>query len=192
MRNFFDIKVEGFDNLMKRLSELPSEKFGKVDDAFKEAAYEIQELAKDRAPRDESRIAGSISVNEVGDMKEEIVCPVSYAPYEEFGTRGRVSIPAGLEDLASQYQGATGRTFQELLRAIVGWVQRKGISGNYSVKTHKRTGSRADRYIEDLEVAYVIARSIATKGIPPRPFFFPGYLEVAPRLTEKIKKLINE
>lgn len=190
MNNFFDIKIEGFDNLMKTLTTLPVKKFEQIDAEFKAAAYEIQELAKERAPKDEGRIANSITVNEAGHMQEEIVCPVSYAPYEEFGTRGKARIPAGLEDMAAQYQGATGRTWQELLRAIVGWVQRKGISGTYSVKTHKRSGSKADRYMQDLEVAYPIARAIAHNGIPPRPFFFPGYLEIKPKLIERLKNIL--
>lgn len=164
----FEIKIEGYDRLMDALSRLSTDKLDQIDAEFEAAAFDIGALAKNRAPNDEGQLSNAISVNPQGKLKYEVVAQKGYAPYVEFGTRGRTVIPAELADIAAQYQGgrASGVSAKQ---AIYEWAKRNGIPEN--------------RW-------YLVYRSIMTNGIRPHPFFFSSFFEIKPKLIENIKNIL--
>jgi hypothetical protein len=76
--------------------------------------------------------------------------------------------------------------------ALMDWVKRKGITGTYSVKTQRRTGSRGSRMSEDFDVAFAIMLKILKKGINPQPFLLPAYEAEKVNLVKKIKQAIKD
>jgi HK97 gp10 family phage protein len=93
---------------------------------------------------------------------------VNYAPYVEFGTKKKVRVPAGYQQLASQYKGGTGKKFADLQRAIARWANKKGIAE---------------------EAVFPIAMSIARHGIPAQPFLIPAFEGEKNKLVQRLKKV---
>jgi HK97 gp10 family phage protein len=74
---------------------------------------EINNKQKQLAPVDKGFLRSSLHIVKVSPLNQAIVSSgpgSSYAPYQEFGTGGLVTIPAGLEEEASQFKGSGGRT----------------------------------------------------------------------------------
>jgi len=70
------------------------------------------------------------------------------------------------------------------LSAIAAWVRHKGLAGSYSIKTHRRVGSKASQAGQDLAVAFLIARAISRRGTKA-----VKYLERA--LTENRERIVR-
>jgi hypothetical protein len=175
----FNVKVTGIGALQKQITTA-SEKVREV------CEKEVQEAGQDwvagavrDAPVDQGALRGSISFKQsdthtlAGSLiAVEIVAQKFYAPFMEFGTKGKYQPIPGTEEIAAQFKGYKSGDFQELLRMIVRWVKRKGITGTYSVKTQRRTGNKINQLAEDYKAAWPIAMSILKNGINPHPFFF--------------------
>ena len=93
-----------------------------------------------------------------------------YAAFVEFGTGARVSIPKGFEQMAAEFRGKKGGNFDSFLDAIRGWCQTHGI---------------------DPKLAYIIAVSILRKGLKPKPFFIPSYLEGIQQYPKDLRKVLE-
>ena len=93
---------------------------------------------------------------------------VNYAPYVEFGTKKKVKVPSGYQQLASQYKGGTGKKFADLQRAIARWAHKKGIPE---------------------EAVFPISMSIAKNGIPAQPFLIPAFEGEKNKLVQRLKKV---
>ena len=78
-----------------------------------------------------------------------------------------------------------------MLKALVLWVKRKGITGTYSIKTQRRTGSRKVQSKENDSAAYAIALSILRKGLRPQPYLIPAYETEVSLLKDRIKNIVN-
>jgi HK97 gp10 family phage protein len=188
------LKVNGMDKLFNDLNKL-SEKI-KLEIALEmnASALNIQSNAKKNAPINFGLLRNSIQLVEEIDGTKLIYTvgsKLSYAPYVEFGTGGKVTIPSGYENFAEQFKGKSGGTFQEMLKALIEWVKKKGITGTYSTKTQKRTGSKKVQSKQNESVAYAIAISILRKGLRPQPYLIPAYEQEIPKLKERIKNIIN-
>ena len=158
------------------------------------SALNIQSNAKKNAPVNMGGLRNSIQLTEQiggGKLFYSVGSPLKYAPYIEFGTGGKVTIPSGYNDFANQFKGKSGGTFKELVLAIMDWVKKKGIVGTYSTKTQRRTGSKATQNKQNQSVAYAIALSIIRKGLRPQPFLLPAYESEKPKLIAKIKQILN-
>jgi HK97 gp10 family phage protein len=179
MATGFSFQVQGLDKLLKVFHELPKETQKELKAELKVTAKEIKDGAKKDAPADESRLKQSISDLETGQMSFEVVAQSFYAGYLEFGTKTRVSIPAGLESIASQLKGPVQGQGSPL-EAITAWVKRKGIASK---------GNNLK------QVAYLIWRHIRKYGINPHPYFFkqmqPAEKRLRARLANIIKSLIE-
>lgn len=79
-----------------------------------------------------------------------------YAPFVEFGTKSKVSVPAELKSYARQFKGSKKGSFDELLKKIEKWANRKGLPR---------------------EAVFPIALSIARNGTSAKPFLFPAYFK---------------
>ena len=166
----FQIELEGIDNLMKALKELPKEKLQAVEDEFEAAAFDIVTDMKQRVPKDQGAIANSITFKQVGQMTFEITAQKEHAPYLEFGTKSRVSVPAELQAVALQYKGGNGKG-GSLFKAITAWAKRKGI---------------------DPKLWWPIYASIKRNGTKPHPFFFPAFFAGRIKLIKNLTEIITK
>ena len=191
MATGFSFKVQGLDRLLKVFDQLPKQVQKELQAELGITAKEIRDGAKKDAPADEARLKNSISVKEPGSLTFEIVAQTSYAGYLEFGTKTKTSIPAGLEDIASQLKGPSGGQGNPI-DALTAWVKRKGIAGTYSTKTRRRLGNKSTKEKQDRQVAFIIWQKIRKYGIKPQPFFFKQMAPAEARLRKRLAEIIND
>lgn len=144
------------------------------------------------APVDQGSLKALISYYADGQMRFVIVSQAFYSPFMEFGTKGKYRPIPGTEEIAAKFKGHKGGDFMELLRMIVRWVKRKGITGTYSVKTRRRTGSKIDQFAEDYSAAWPIAISILKKGVTPHPYFFKQQDTLWPQMVKNVTARLKQ
>lgn len=152
------------------LSELRS--FGKdvekiIDGVTQEIAFQIEEDAKTKAPKNFGKLAQSISNAKVKESQYKVTVNEFYGAYMEFGTGTKVSVPAEFADMAKTFQGKTGKTFEDGLEAIKIWCKAKGI---------------------DEKAAYPIFAKILGAGVNSQPFLYPAYVQGKKDYLETLKK----
>ena len=169
--------VVGFDKLFERFQTLEKNAKEGVKDEFNASALKIQRDAKRLAPVNFGNLRNSIVLSQTGDTNNflfTVSAKAKYAPYVEFGTGGKVSVPNDYQSYAMQFKGQKNGTFKEMIAAIMLWVKRKGIgNGN------------------DKSTAYLIARSILQKGLRPQPFMIPAFEQEKKNLLKRVKDKIN-
>jgi HK97 gp10 family phage protein len=188
------LDIQGIDTLLSNFKNVEKKVADGVKDVVNESALKIQSDAKKLAPVNLGNLRNSIYLKESaenGSFVYTVGAAASYAPYVEFGTGGKVAIPTGYADYAMQFKGKTGGKFIEMVKALAEWVSKKGITGTYSVKTQRRTGSKTTQSKQNMSAAYAIAISILRKGLRPQPFLIPSFEQEKPKLVKKIKDIIN-
>jgi HK97 gp10 family phage protein len=186
MATGFSFQVQGLDKLLKVFDQLPKQVQKELKAELSITAKEIKDGAKKDAPTDEARLKQSITVTEPRNLTFEVVAQTSYAGYLEFGTKTKVSVPAGLESIASQLKGPSSGQGSPI-EALTAWVRRKGISGRF-----KRPGSKATKEQQDKQMAYIIWQKIRKYGIKPQPFFFKQMMPAEDRLRRRLVQIIND
>jgi len=165
----FDIK--GFDKLQAKIAALPK-------DLQEEVVGEIQAWGND-VNAEQLGLISQQKIQDLGALQQntkavpkadgvELISNVYYAPYIEFGTGPKVKVPAELNNYASQFRGQKKGDFRTFVKALEGWLKRKG--GNPKV---------------------AFADSILRNGIAPRPYFFPPYFRKRKDLTNRINAVIS-
>lgn len=187
----FNVSVKGLNEFKRDIAVAASKIKEVVSAEVQAAGAEFVSGARRDAPVDQGALKGSISYYMDGDLSAVIVAQKFYAPFIEFGTKGKYTPIPGTEDIAASFKGYKGGDFMELLRMIVRWVKRKGISGTYSVKSKKRVGSKVNRLAEDYAAAWPIALSILKNGIKAQPFFFKQMEVVWPKMVSNIEKALK-
>lgn len=187
------VNLKGASELKKYLSNYSAKVKKEVDDVLAGGAADMVRMAKQDAPIDLGMLRNGITFQRIAPLQYEVFSQVSYSPFIEFGTRGKVEIPAGLEEIAAQYRGMKGPGgFYEFANAILDWMKRKGIkAGTYSVATHRRQGNKQTKFEEDLALAEHIAYSILKNGIKPHPFFFHNYFKVANQIRKELQTILK-
>jgi len=135
-------------------------------------AEDIANQAKLRAPVDQGQLRQSIgkTTARVGYNVSFVFANTPYAAFVEFGTGAKVAIPKGFEQMASEFRGKSGGNFDNFLDAIREWCGRKGI---------------------DPKLAYIIAVSILRKGLKPRPYLIPSYLQGIQQYPKTLRKVLE-
>jgi HK97 gp10 family phage protein len=173
----FTFDITNISEVSAKLQSLDKKVQQDVKDEINASALNIQSGAKRLAPVNLGQLRNSIYLKEK-TIKDGYVFTIgssaSYAPYVEFGTGGKVSIPKGFEQLASGFKGKKAGTFKDMVQALTLWVRRKGIGGG-----------------KDKSVAYAIAISILRKGMRPQPFLIPAFEIEKPKMINNIKKAIE-
>lgn len=186
----FVMKVQGLDRLQSIFKRLPKEVQTDLDNELEATATEIESAAKREAPKDEVRLANSISKKKNGILKYSVVAQTAYAGFQEFGTKTYVDVPPGLEGVANSLKGSSAGSGNPL-EAITKWVKRKGIAGTFSVKTRKQSRSKAS--IANIkQVAFLIWRKIRKFGIKPKKYFFKHVEPAQKRLTTRFANVIKK
>jgi HK97 gp10 family phage protein len=172
MSKAVSLKVKGVDELVKQLTKYNDQV--KIDSikTVNKAMLEVQNEAKSLAPVNDGRLRSSITTQRATSASIEAITYVNadYAPFVEFGTKGKVSIPAGLEQYASQFKGSGSGGWDRLLADIEDWCRKKGIPS---------------------EAAYPIARKIAREGVEAQPFLFPAWEKERVKLIPELEKLLT-
>ena len=193
------ITLQGYDRLFKRVQQLPAKVQTAVAGQIKKGAFDMNAQAVRNIKANDSigvsggggGLIGSQAVVPIKDSNIigfEVINGAPYAPFVEFGTGRRVSVPAEWRDYAAQFKGTKlGGNIDDFLRSIIEWVRAKGLAGRYSTKTQRRIGSRPTQDQEDLAVAYPIFRSILENGANPHPFLYPAYVQVKPQIIKSIQ-----
>ena len=102
------VSLQGIKGLEKAIKGKSEVLVKGVDMEIKASVIEINQKQKSLAPVDFGALRSSLKWAKTAPMTFELVSSgagSSYAPYQEFGTGGLVSIPQGLEAEAAQYKG---------------------------------------------------------------------------------------
>lgn len=185
--------MQGLNKLQSRLKAAPVKLKKEIGGELKDSADRINGKQLRLAPVDEGGLKQANVVKKAGDTQFELLNSKHYTPFQEFGTKKRVRIPAELQEYAKQFNlKGPNIGFDAFFLIILDWVKRKGIAGRFSTKTRKRLGSKNAQLQEDYQVAWPIALSILRNGINPHPFFFAPYFEERPKLIERVKKILDD
>ena len=198
----FALNLSGLDNLTKRINSIESNLRIEVAAEMSATALRIETKAKRNAPVNLGTLRQSIhSISDMGGLTHRVIASASYAPYVEFGTGGKVTVPAGYEDYALQFKGKGSGTLEDFIQALTVWVKRKGLAGTYQATAYdisskkatkiKRIGSAKTKRSEDEKLARFLAYKILKNGLRPQPFLIPAYEEEKPLLFKKLKNLLN-
>jgi len=173
----FTFDITNISEVLGKLQSFDKKVQQDVKNEVNASALNIQSGAKRLAPVNLGQLRNSIYLKEQKVDKGFVFTVgsnASYAPYVEFGTGGKVSIPAGFEQLASGFKGKKAGTFKDMVQALTLWVRRKGIGGG-----------------NDKSIAYAIAINILKKGMRPQPFLIPSFETEKPKMINNIKKAIE-
>jgi len=187
----FSIKVEGLENVLKRLHTFPSKLQDQVKGELKLAAEEVKRNASKDATGDTGKLRQSIVVNHETGISSTVNVQAGYGAYIEWGTKKKARVPAEVAAYAARFKGTTSSPAGlKMNDAILAWVKRKGIGAKLtkSGKPSRAKGSEA----QQKRAAFVIARSIRREGIKPRPFFFKNVFATRDKLVRRIQQMVKQ
>lgn len=100
------MKITGLNETIKELNKFKELGVEAIKANIEASGYIMQNDAMQRVPVDLGQLKNSIRI----DFKDNgltvvMVATAPHAPFQEFGTGGRVSIPKGMEELARQFKG---------------------------------------------------------------------------------------
>lgn len=197
--------IKGLDELKAAIKAAPDEVDKIINNGFQAFSDNTVSRAKEFCPVNEGTLRGSIE-GEVTDKQVVVGSKLDYAAYLEFGTKSFAeqyvaSLPADWQQFAAEYKGQGGGSFQQMLMYITMWVHQKGlgtgyqapigITGTYSIKTRKRTGSKSLQNLQDMQAAYLIARKILRVGIPAQPYLYPAFELTKIELVNYLKEQLT-
>ena len=166
------VKLVGFKQFENLLKQAPERLKTELEGEVKLAAENYRDLAVKDAPKNTGTagLSGSITVKNTNQLTWEVVVGAKYAPYMEFGTKGKFTPIPGVN--SSPYMGKTGGTAEQALESIKKWVKAKAIrfqsAGTY--KTGKKKGQNKNLTLE--QTAHLIFHFIMLNGVKAQPFFF--------------------
>jgi len=163
----FALDISGIKQVEDAIKKIDAKASKGLSDEMSAAALNIEKSAKRMAPGNLGKLRQSINHDTGNSLFKSVFSTVEYAPYVEFGTRGKARIPAGFEAFAAQYKGKGAKG---AWKAIEFWIKRKGI---------------------DPKLTFVIFRSIMRNGIAPQPFMIPAYEKEKPALLKRLKALFS-
>lgn len=165
----FSLDISGIKQVEDAIKKIDAKATKGLSAELDTSSINIQRMAARTAPGNLGKLKGSFSIDIGNSLFKSVFCTVDYAPYVEFGTRGKARIPAGFEAFAAQYK-ASGKGAKLAWEAIEFWIKRKGI---------------------DPKFTFVIFRSIMRNGISPQPFMIPSYEKEKPELLKRLKALFS-
>lgn len=188
------LRVTGVRQEQARLKKLAERLQREVNAEVEAAGQEYvkrakQTLSNNNRGNDEGTLLASINYEKLITGQVNVQAQAAHALYIEFGTRGNYRPQPGVDASAFRTQPNKGRG--GFYDAILRWVKRNKISGTYSVKTRRRTGSKVDQQIEDEQTAFAIYMYIIRHGIKPAPFFFQHQEPIRNLLERNIQNLVN-
>jgi len=157
--------ITGATELKKFLSTYPVKVKQDIDDVLAAGAVDIARMATQDAPVNNGLLRNGISFQRVGPLEYRVFSRANYSAFIEFGTRKRVQIPAGLEEIAAKFKGGKSGDSEAAKEAIYEWCRLKGIPK---------------------EEWWGIFIHIMVNGIKPQPFFFHNYFLIEKKIRHEI------
>lgn len=165
----FALDISGIKEVENAIKKIDAKATKGLSAELDTSSLNIQKMAARTAPGNLGKLRGSFNIDIGNQLFKSVFSTVEYAPYVEFGTRGKVKIPSGFEQFAAQYK-SSGQGAKGAWKAIEFWIKRKGI---------------------DPKLTFVIFRSIMRNGIKPQPFMIPAYEKEKPALLKRLKALFS-
>lgn len=186
---YFDIK--GIKEIQDRFSRASDTMKKEIDAELRDGAQVIARNAQRDAPKNYGRLANSISVSKEQPLQYDVVSPVEYAAYMEWGTKKQAKVPAKYAAYAAQFKGLKTGSAEEALYAIKQWVQRTGrrVESAAVYKSGKKKGRNKMLTVE--ESAYYIFHIIMIFGLKPRPYFFKNYETQEPIIIKNVEQVLG-
>lgn len=163
-------KVTGTQKLVRRLQNLGAQGERLADAVVNAEADKMVIEAKRLAPKDLGGIMQNIGKESLGGGRVIVYSASPHAGYMEFGTGPQVDIPAAFSELAARVRSRRGGNFDAFVLSLTDWVRRKGMPAS---------------------AAYPIARKILMRGLRPRPYFYPAFVNARRRLPIALKTAIQ-
>lgn len=191
MAGIAEMRVTGLDKVLKFFGKLPPQAQKELKAEVQFLAEEIKNAAQKDAPTDEGALKGRITTKNVGLIGSDVNAQAGYAGYQEFGTKSKVKIPAGLEDVAAAIRGSSPSQANPV-EALMGWVERKGIATN-GKRSRSRNALQAIK-----STAFAIWRHIKRFGIKAQPFFYTSksgvnrVKEGEKTLNQRMKRILSD
>lgn len=165
----FKFNLTGLQKVLKDVEGYGKDVKDGVDDELTAGTISINADQKGSTPVNQGVLRNSNHVEVSTYLSKEVSNNASYAGWVEFGTRSKVQIPAGLEEVAARIKTQGGREGNTKSQ-IYEWCRLKGIPE---------------------EAWFAIYRQIMTEGIEAHPFFFPAIQRNIPIIIKRIKKVIK-
>ena len=100
------VSITGVEGINKTLENYDKFLTKELSQEINASAQKIRSDAIKLAPYNMSLLRNSIQVDgESGGLTFDVAAKIRYAPYVEFGTGGKVSIPVGYEEYAALFKG---------------------------------------------------------------------------------------
>lgn len=176
-------RLDGVQDAINRLAKVGGQVAEDVEDELAAGANDIRASAarniSSQIQNTTRQMLGGLYVAQVGPLRFEVGNNVYYAPYIEFGTRGKVSVPKEMQAIAAEIQKRPSRgKFPDMVDAIYKWAVKKGLWSKDDADGKWR--------------AVRMASSIYRNGIAPQPFLYPAYIENRSKIIERIKKVVEK
>jgi HK97 gp10 family phage protein len=162
--------VNGLRQTVTMIRAFGTEAKKKIDNETKAIAFQIEQEAKQKAPKNFGKLAQSISHSKVDDAKYKVTVNELYGAYMEFGTGAKVRVPAEFKSMAESFKGLRIGTFEQALESIKVWCRAKGI---------------------DEKAAYPILAKILGAGVNPQPFLYPAYIKGKADYLKNLKNVLR-
>ena len=101
-----EITLDGWDKFRGKLNNLPQQLIAKTGAIVQDEAMKWAWLAKRSAPVNFGRLRSQIQAVPTGLLSSEVVSPIKYSPYVEWGTGTKVNVPADLAAYAIRFKGS--------------------------------------------------------------------------------------
>jgi HK97 gp10 family phage protein len=175
------IRVEGLDKILKGIQNYSDKKKARVEEIVKEGAEKVRNKAIRRVPVNEGFLKNSIQVNRIKEGYE-VVVGSDYAPYVEFGTKGKTQVDSEFAAYAAQFKGNKG-TGGDMYQSILDWVRLKKIRFERTTRGKRMTFE---------QTAFIIMNSILREGIEAQPYLLPSFVEVRAEMIDEITKELRK
>lgn len=163
------VDVKGLDRIIRSFEKDGKEIRSKVEYIISANALEGRNEAVRKAPIAFGKLRQSIAVEKVSPLEQSVIANADYAPFVEFGTGGKVSVPTEWQLIASQFKGQRFN-FSDQLERLKQWCRLKGIEEKF---------------------AYPILITILKEGIEPQPFMYPAWQKVKKQFSRDMINLMK-
>jgi hypothetical protein len=199
MAKSFTFEIQGIKRIEQVLKTMPVEVQAEINEEIEETARTIVKKAKQRAPKYDGQLQQAIGYGWLIDKTGfEVFAAKNYAAFVEFGTGGKVEVPAELRTYAAKFKKSGEGTHDEFVDAMTRWVRKKGIAATQvrQIKSGKNKGKfkkagKLAQGIYERELAKFLVFLILKNGLKARPFLFNSYFEERPKLVNKIKNVLK-
>ena len=166
------VTIKGLSSTVSELRKFGEKAEKLINAETQSTAFNIEEDAKKRAPKNFGKLAQSISHLKVKPALYKVTVNELYGAYMEFGTGKKFKPHPDPEwnNIAKSFKGKKPGTFEQGLEAIKVWCKSKGIPE---------------------EDAKWIFLKILGAGINPKPFLYPAYIKGKKDYQNNLERLLK-